>query len=199
MQARPSSFRYLPDGRSAATKLNQLVVSEVSFDRTTFVKAVAVNLPESGRWDVQLLSDSLLVLTRSPVDAAVAVLCSFFSAVFTVIAWVIFAIGHSHHHHLTELGYIVIISLLLAATIPFLFMITIRRDRRLVVQMIGDGDVTQLFIEPSNDNQLTNFVASLVDRLEEFHSTSENLGDVAPRPSPTSTEFSDNSADAGLL
>jgi hypothetical protein len=181
MEARPGSFRYFADGRSATSELNEHRVSTVPFESSTFLKAVVVNLPETGSWSVQEIANNCLVISRRAIDPGVSALCAFFSTLFGVIAIAILVSANRPHHDLSVLGVIYLISLAFGFVLPFLFLISLRRDRRLVLEMVSTGaTTTKLFVEPCPDEQLNNFVHSLVERLVEFAASVNSAPESGP-------------------
>lgn len=143
----------------------------VPYDRSTFVKAVAIQLPQTRRWSQQLLTDRVLVISRSAVQPSVMLLNGFISAVLVVLAWWIFADAAVWRHELTTIGVVIEIALLFAAVIPFFVTQVMRQDRRVVAELIETDGSTEIFVEPCDDPQLRQFLSSVVEALCRLHTS----------------------------
>lgn len=167
MEARPNSFRY---GFSSTVSVEATQVRLlVPYNRVTFIKAVAVNLPRTGQWSQQVHSDSILVVARSAVEQSTMVLNGFISTVFlSIVAWILSDAAHPHKT-LTLTGLSAVISLLFAAVIPCIFTLLFRRDRRAVAELIETDGSTEIFLEPCEDEALDLYIRSVVTALTELH------------------------------
>jgi hypothetical protein len=181
MEARPGSFRY--QSEAGATDCAVQLRYSVPYNRVTFIKAVAVNLPQTGRWSLQAYFDDVVVVSRSAIESSTMMLNGFISTTLIVASGWILSNAHQRNHVLTFAGLIVAVSLLFAAVIPCFFTLVMRHDRRLVAELIESNGSTEIYIEPCDDEALQLFVRSLIDALHRLHNSAASLPNDQVAPS----------------